>query len=67
MIRTDRNYNNSITLSREEQIAEMEAEHDELLELMFDFPSMCTPENRSRLNYLASQTEIMRGNDIYHY
>lgn len=67
MIRTDRNYNKAIALSREELIAEMEAEHDELLELMLDFPAMCTPENTSRLNYLASQTEIMRKNDKQHY
>lgn len=67
MIRTDRNYNNTVAFSREELIAKYEAEHDELAELMFDFPSMCTEENINRLNYLASQTEIMKGNEIYHY
>lgn len=65
MIYTDRKYNKTQKLTREEQIAKMEAEHDELLGLMLDFPAMCTPENTSRLHYLASQTESMRRNDKY--
>lgn len=59
MIYTDRKYNKTQKLTRQE--------HDELAELMFDHPAMCTIENINHLNGLASQIEIMKGNKIINF
>ncbi|MCD8270913.1 MAG: hypothetical protein LUD46_22495 [Parabacteroides sp.] len=67
MIYTDRKYNKVQTFTRKERIEQLEKEHDELAELMFDHPVMCTPENINRLNGLASQIEIMKGNKIINF
>lgn len=67
MIYTDRKYNKTQKLTRQEQIESLEQEHDELAELMFDHPAMCTKENINRLNGLASQIEIMKGNKIINF
>lgn len=67
MIYTDRKYNKTQELTREEQIERLEQQHDELAELMYDHPAMCTTENINRLNSLASQIEIMKGNKIINF
>lgn len=67
MIYTDRKYNKTQKLTRQEQIESLEQEHDKLAELMFDHPAMCTKENINRLNGLASQIEIMKGNKIINF
>lgn len=64
MIYTDRKYNKKQKLTREEQIERLEQQHDELAESMYDRPAMCTTENINRLNSLALQIEIMKGNKI---
>lgn len=67
MIYTDRKYNKVQKLTREEQIAKLEQEHDKLADQMYEFPAMCTRENINRLNGLASQIEIMKGNKIVNF
>lgn len=67
MIYTDRKYNKVQTLTRQEQIEELEKEHDKLADLMYDQPVMCTTENINRLNGLASQIEIMKGNKVVNF
>lgn len=67
MIYTDRKYNKTQKLTRQEQIESLEQEHDELAELMFDHPAMCTIDNINHLNGLASQIEIMKGNKIINF
>lgn len=67
MIRTDRKFNQWAANKRIERIDRYEKEHDKLVNAMFEQPEACTKENISRLNYLASQIEIMKGNKIYHY
>lgn len=67
MIYTDRKYNKTQKLTRQEQIEKLEQEHDQLAELMFDHPAMCSTENINRLNGLASQIEIMKGNKIINF
>lgn len=67
MIYTDRKYNRQREVSREEHIALLERDRDELADRVFDDPGSRTPENISRLNYLSSQVEIMRGNRIINF
>lgn len=67
MIYTDRKYNKTQKLTREEQIEKLEKQHDELADLLYDHPAMCTTENINRLNSLASQIEIMKGNKIINF
>lgn len=67
MIYTDRKFNRTQAEAREQCIARLEAEHDELADLMFDFPAMITQDNINRLNWLASQIEIMKGNKIINF
>lgn len=67
MIYTDRKYNKTQKLTRQEQIEQLEKQHDELADQMYDHPAMCTKENINRLNGLASQIEIMKGNKIINF
>lgn len=67
MIYTDRKYNNNQTLTRHEQIRRLEEQHDKLADLLYEHPAMCTTENINRLNGLASQIEIMKGNRIINF
>lgn len=67
MIYTDRKYNKTQKLTRQEQIEELEKEHDKLADLMYEHTAMCTPENINRLNGLASQIEIMKGNKVVNF
>ena len=67
MIYTDRKYNKVKTLTRQEQIEALEKEHDKLADQMYDHPAMCTTENINRLNGLASQIEIKKGNKIVNF
>lgn len=67
MIYTDRKYNKTRILTRQEQIEQLEKEHDALADLMYDHPAMCTTQNINRLNGLASQIEIMKGNKIINF
>lgn len=65
MISTDRKYNRRQAEEREERILRFEKELNDLSDRMFDDTALCTPENSARLNWLASQIEIMRGNRIF--
>lgn len=67
MIYTDRRYNHTQTEAREQRIDRLETEHDNLADLMFDYPAMITQDNINRLNWLASQIEIMKGNKIINF
>lgn len=67
MIYTDRKYNKTQKLTRQEQIEQLEKQHDELADQMYEYPAMCTKENINRLNGLASQIEIMKGNKIVNF
>lgn len=67
MIYTDRKYNKTQKLTRQEQIEQPEKQHDELADQMYEHPAMCTLENINRLNGLASQIEIMKGNKIINF
>lgn len=67
MIYTDRKYNHAQTLSRQEQIERLEKQHDTLAEMMFEKPALCTIENINRLNSLALQIEIMKGNLVINF
>lgn len=67
MIYTDRKYNKTQKLTRQEQIEQLEKQHDELADQMYEYPAMCTTENINRLNGFASQIEIMKGNKIINF
>lgn len=67
MIYTDRKYNKMQKLTRQKQIEHLEMAHDRLADLMYEYPVMCTSENINRLNSLASQIEIMKGNKIINF
>lgn len=64
MIYTDRQYNRLLAEEREQRILCFEKELNDLSNRMFDNTALCTPENSSRLNWLASQIEIMKGNRV---
>lgn len=67
MIYTDRKYNRRQSEEYEERIFQFEKELNELSDQMFDDTTLCTPENSARLNWLASQIEIMKGNKVVNF
>lgn len=67
MIYTDRKYNRRQTEEYEQRILQFEYELNDLSNRMFDDTELCTPENTVRLNWLASQIEIMKGNKVVNF
>lgn len=67
MIYTDRKYNRRQTEEYEQRILQFEYELNDLSNRMFDDTELCTPENTARLNWLASQIEIMKGNKVVNF
>lgn len=67
MIYTDRKYNRRQTEEYEQRILQFENELNDLSSRMFDDTELCTPENTARLNWLASQIEIMKGNKVVNF
>ena len=67
MIYTDRKYNKTQKLTRQEQIKQMEAERDALFDQLMISPGACSDEEVRHFNYLESQIEIMKGNKIFDF